>query len=220
MKTSPFSSPWMKAKPADPSALYAMPVSRLRALLRDFTTLLGQQMYFWGRDVIHPQGNLLCENGFERRKSEGLEGTSCYRKDLGGHRFIELHGACAGHYAPLVETEKSFLYVRNKKNCFLYSGDEPPAPGFYAPDTFHSGPALDLYFASLRFLDWWLEYEQWIGKETSSTWRQAGHKAFASLPASRPSLPPDEALLWLNQYRHNPTRIDRVGEWKQSGNSR
>ena len=41
-----------------------MPLSRLRALLRDYTDLLGQQMYFWGRDVIHPRVNLLCENGF------------------------------------------------------------------------------------------------------------------------------------------------------------
>jgi len=65
-----------------------MPLSRLRALLRDYTDLLGQQMYFWGRDVIHPRVNLLCENGFEKRKSEGLEGTSCYRKQLSGGGFV------------------------------------------------------------------------------------------------------------------------------------
>lgn len=217
MKTSPFGSPWVKAKPAAPEALYEMPVSRLRALLRDFTTLLGQQMYFWGRDVIHPKGNLLCEYGFERRKSEGLNGTSCYRKALHGQCFIELHGACAGHYTPFEDTAKNFLYIRNKRHCFLHSGDEPPAPGFYAPDTLHSGSALELYFASLRFLDWWLEYEQWIEKETSKAWREAGYRAFASLPASRPSLPPEEASLWLNQYRGNPTRIARAGEWMQSG---
>ena len=216
-KPNLFSSPWLREKPAAPEAIYEMPVSRLRALLRDFTTLLGQQMYFWGRDVIHPRGNLLCEYGFERRKSEGLEGTSCYRKALDGNGFVELHGACAGHYERSGDSGKNFLYIRNKKRCFLHSGDEPPAPGIYAPDTLHGGPALDLYFASLRFLDWWLEYEKWIGKETATGWREAGYTAFASLPASRPSLPPQEAILWLNQYRSNPTQVTRVDEWKRSG---
>ncbi|MEM7700249.1 MAG: hypothetical protein AAF236_17790, partial [Verrucomicrobiota bacterium] len=112
----------------------AIAVSRLRALLRDFTELLGQQMYFWGRDVIHPRGNLLCENGFERRKSEGLEGTSCYRLELGDGSFIELHGACAGYYDPSFSEGRSFLYIRNRKRCFLYSGEKPPAPGTYESD--------------------------------------------------------------------------------------
>ena len=215
-----FSSPWLKPKSADPNAVCDLQVSRLRVLLRDFTNLLGQQMYFWGRDVIHPQGNLLCENGFERRKSEGLEGTSCYHKGLDGHAFVELHGACAGLYAGSGEVAANFLYIRNKKYCFLHSGEEPPAPGLYAPESLHGGPTLDVYFASLRFLDWWLDYEEWIAEETSADWREKGYTAFASLPASRPSLPPKEAILWLNQYRHNPSGIARVREWMRAGNGR
>ena len=189
-----------------------MPLSRLRALLRDYTDLLGQQMYFWGRDVIHPRVNLLCANGFEKRKSEGLEGTSCYRKQLSGGGFVELHGACAGFYGPNEEEEPNFLYIRNRKRCFIYSEDEPPAPGFYASDSLGNGPALDLYFASVRFLDWWLEYESWIAEKTASNWRDKNYEAFSSLPASRPSLPPREALVWLAQYRNDPTGITRVRE--------
>jgi len=86
--------------------------SRLRALLRDFTALLGQQMFFWGRDVLYPQGNLLCENGFEKRESKGLKGTSCYRKYLDGCNFIELHGACAGHYVGSEDAGANFIYIR------------------------------------------------------------------------------------------------------------
>ncbi|MDF1826616.1 MAG: hypothetical protein P1U68_18375 [Verrucomicrobiales bacterium] len=216
MKTRLFSSPFTPAKRSSSEELYDMPVSRLRALLRDFTTLLGQQMYFWGRDVLHPRGNLLCESGFERRKSGGLEGTSCYRRNLGDDGIIELHGACAGHYAPLRDEESNFLYIRNRKRCFLHSGNEPPPPGVYATDTLHCGPALDLYFASLRFLDWWLDYEKWIGEETSTSWRKASYTAFASLPASRPTLPPQKAILWLNQYQRHPTRIARISEWMRS----
>lgn len=192
-----------------------MSSSRLRALLRDYTTLLNQQMYFWGCDVIHPDGNLLCESGFERRKSEGLEGTSCYRRNVEGNAFVELHGACAGHYtaSEVEDVTANFIYIRNKKHCFLYSGDEPPAPGYYFSKTLHSGPALDLYFASLRFLNWWLEYEKWIAEETSNDWRDMAYNAFAKLPGSRASLAPKKAILWLNQYQYNPTQIARVRDW-------
>lgn len=200
----------------DFSPVDEIPVSRLRALLRDFTNLLGQQMYFWGRDVIHPHGNLLCENGFEKRKSEGLEGTSCYRKHLDDGGFIELHGACAGHYHPDEGGDRSFLYIRNRKRCFLYADDTPPAPGIYAADALHNGPAAELYFASLRFLDWWLEYENWIGKNTREDWRSRNFQAFSSLPASRPLLPPAEALIWLAQFRNNPSKITRVRERRRS----
>ncbi|MBP85051.1 MAG: hypothetical protein CMO61_14515 [Verrucomicrobiales bacterium] len=193
-----------------------IPVSRLRALLRDYCDLLGQQMYFWGRDVIHPRGNLLCENGFDRRASEGLEGTSVYRKSLDGGAAVELHGACAGLYDLNDPDSGHFLYIRNKKRCFLYSADAPPAPGFYAMESLANGPALDLYFSSLRFLDWWLEYESWIEKRTDPTWRYQCYEAFSSLPASRPSLPPREAILWLSQYRRNPSGITRIRERMRS----
>ena len=193
-------------------SVHEMPASRLRALIRDFTELLGQQMYLWGRDVIHPRGNLLCENGFDRRKSEGLEGTSCYRKHFEDGCFIELHGACAGFYDPSAEKEENFIYIRNRKRCFVFSDNKPPAPGIYANETLHCGPAVGLYFASLRFLDWWLEYENWIARETAIDWRDKGYAAFSSLPASRPSLSPREAQLWLTQYRNNPAAITRARE--------
>lgn len=35
------------------------PRPAVATLMRDFTDALAQQMYFWGRDVIHPSGNLL-----------------------------------------------------------------------------------------------------------------------------------------------------------------
>lgn len=209
-------SPWIQNNRATSQPLSSLPVSRLRALLRDFTDLLGQQMFLWGRDVVHARGNLLCEYGFEKRKSEGLEGTSCYRKDLGKEAFVELHGACAGHYDLRRKSPHNFLYIRNKKHCFLYSGDKPPAPGFYASHTLRNGRAIELYNASLKFLDWWLAYEDWIDETTATGWREKGYAAFASLPASRPILAPQEALAWLRQYREDPVKIVRVSEWMKS----
>jgi len=41
--------------------------------------LLHQQCWNWGRDIVRPQGNLLLEAGFlKRRPPEGEVGSSCY----------------------------------------------------------------------------------------------------------------------------------------------
>ena len=37
-------------------------------LLNDFSKGLGQHLFYWGHDVVHPRGNLLCEFGFEKYK--------------------------------------------------------------------------------------------------------------------------------------------------------
>ncbi|MGI9240306.1 MAG: hypothetical protein ACR2RV_05865 [Verrucomicrobiales bacterium] len=198
--------------PVEFEAICELPASRLRVLLSDFTRLLGQQMYFWGQDVVHPRGNLLREHGFERRRSEGLQGTSCYRKCLGGGGYVELHGACAGFYSFSRMGTGNFLYVRNRSRCYLYSGDSPPAPGFYPRDLLRSNPVTDLYVSSLRFLNWWLEYESWVRKTTWAGWREQNYSDFAKLPASKPALPPREAGQWLRQYRYQPAKITRVRE--------
>ena len=49
-------------------------------LFRDLSEGIQQLMYFWGLDVIHPEGNFLLTNGFDRSPSKGMKGTSCYRK--------------------------------------------------------------------------------------------------------------------------------------------
>ncbi len=181
----------------------------LRARLRDFTDALGQQMYFWGRDVVHPDGNLLCLHGCERRKSEGLEGTSCYRKALDGGAFVELHGACVGHY-PGGEASANFLFIRTRRRCYLHSGTEPPAPGLYPDDLLATGPAAELYTASCRFLDWWLDYEDWIAGVTSPGYREACRRAFAKLPKSSPWLEPEAALAWLRRFRDKGAGVKRA----------
>lgn len=181
-------------------------------LMRDFTDALAQQMYFWGRDVIHPSGNLLVAHGFDRRKSEGLEGTSCYRKPLGeghGEGYIELHGACAGWY-PDEPGEPGFLYIRTRRRCYLYRGEEPPAPGFYSDDLLETTPGAELVERSRRFLGWWLEYEAWIGTVAGPAYRGACHRTFKKLPKSTPWLAPAEAMKWLRQYEKDPARVGRA----------
>ena len=62
---------------------------KLGLLLKDCANGFYQQMYFLGKDVIHPRGNQLQAYGFVKSPSKGLKGTSCYtyEADL---RTIEL----------------------------------------------------------------------------------------------------------------------------------
>jgi hypothetical protein len=178
------------------------------SLLRDFTDALAQQMFYWGRDVIHPDGNLLVAHGFERRSSPGLQGTSCYRMPL-AEGYIELHGACAGWYPDRLGSP-AFLYIRNRHRCYLYDGLAPPAPGSYTAGLLRSSPACQRLKLSRRFLAWWLDYEDWISTTSSPRYRHACHSAFAKLPKSRPWLPPDQDLRWLRSYLQDPSKTSRA----------
>lgn len=178
------------------------------ALLRDLAEALAQQMFYWGRDVIHSEGNLLVAHGFDRRPSEGLKGTSCYRKAL-DEGFVELHGACAGWY-PDAPEEAAFLYIRNRHRCFLYSGGGSPVPGLYPGNHLRTEPSAKRLALSHRFLDWWLDYEDWIASTVGSRYRESCHRAFGQLPKSAPWLPPDAGLAWLRAYHRDPESAGRA----------
>lgn len=167
-------------------------------------------MFFWGRDVIHPDGNLLREYGFERRKSEGLDGTSCYRMEYQGD-IIELHGVCAGRYS---RNQDSFLFTRHPNQCSLYDDSEPPVPGYHAKELRRQEPLDDLLEASRRFLQWWLEYEAWIATRTDRRYRNGCFRAFGKLPKSKSWLPPDRAEAWLRSYFEAPEQLRRSRAWK------
>jgi len=195
-----------------PAVSAPVPVPVLRALIRDCTAALGQQMYFWGRDVRHPDGNLLVAAGFSRRPSEGLTGTSCYRLTLPDGDLVELHGACVGRYRGS-GGEEGFLYVRGRQRAFLYTGAEPPVPGRYPGAMLRFGTAGEMYRASCRFLDWWLAYEDWVAAVGGTGYRDDCFRAYRKLPASNPWLPPDRALAWLRAFRENPLRAGRARDW-------
>lgn len=182
-----------------------------RGLIRDFSAALEQQMFFWGRDVIHRDGNLLLRHGFERLPSKDLNGCSRYRVEFRGN-LVELHGACAGHYS---RKEESYLFIRNRRRSFLYQAAEPPTPGRYAEGQIFTDPPHQLFEASCRFLEWWLTYESWLQSVTEIGYRDHCHQLFRKLPKSRLWLPPDQALLWLREYaRKGPHALPRARDWQ------
>jgi len=65
------------------------------SVIRSFgENLLGQQLWCWGRDIKHKEGNLLMRYGFQRHRQPSIddrEGSSCYRLDADS-RHIALWG--------------------------------------------------------------------------------------------------------------------------------
>ena len=74
--------------------------------LKDLSDALGQQLFFWGCDVTHPRGNLLCTFGLERCKHKNLTVSSYYRT-IYKNDIIELHSLCVGRYS---QQSPSFLH--------------------------------------------------------------------------------------------------------------
>ena len=179
-------------------------------LLNDFTKALGQQLYLWGCDVRHPRGNLLCEFGLERRKEEGVKGSSCYSMPYKGD-LIELHGLCVGRYST---NNPSFLYTRKYRRCWVYEDSKPPVPGSYKKELVKSKSIDVLEQASRGFLEWWLEYESWISIHTSSKYRQRCYQTFRKKSKSNAWLKPVDARVWLQHYMDSPATLQRSKRWK------
>lgn len=180
---------------------------RLMGLIRDLAAGFAQQMFFWGRDVVHPSGNLLSAQGFTKSPSAGLQGTSCYTLDWRGGRIL-LHGSCAGWFSRGVG--EGFIYVRPLRGCFIWEGDDLPVPGEW--DSLGSGaqdPAK-LHELALPFLDWWLHSEAWVNERCGDGYRASCFRHFKRLPRSRPWLAPVEALRWIGSLRRSPGLTDRA----------
>ena len=182
------------------------PKAALSGLLRDLTAGLRQQMYFWGRDVIHPNGNLLMKRGLSKSNSSGLQGTSCYGVGWRGG-WIELHGACAGWYRP---DGGSFVFVRPLGRCLHWLGEHPPVPGVWPTDLLETPDPESLYQLAQPFLDWWLDYEAWIARHHPPRYREDCFRRLKSLPKSRTWLPPVAAQRWLADFKANPASLRRA----------
>jgi hypothetical protein len=182
-----------------------------RGLLNDLVSGLGQQMFFWGRDVL-AQGNLLLEHGFERRASAGLQGTSCYRLPW-CDGVLELHGACAGWY-PREAARPGFLFVRADRRCYAVSGHEPVIPGRYDRRRLRAHDPGSLATAGRVFSAWLAGYERWLEAEYGAAHRRACFEMYRKLPGIRPWLPPEAACRWFAAFGAEDAGLTRARHWK------
>ncbi len=186
------------------------PDSRLRGLIRDLTDGLAQQMYLWGRDVRHPDGNALVRAGLQRiaRIDNDGEGTSLYRIERDGG-WIELHGFCAG-WRPHNAAMDGMLYIRRCHRIFLAQGSI--TPGRYDMSRLRSGTVEELASACNPFLHWWAGYEQWALSELGAAWRTDCWRDYVKLRRARPWLTPPQAVDWLLEFLENPSTQKRPRE--------
>lgn len=180
-----------------------------RGLLNDFTRALGQQMFYWGRDVLTGR-NLLLEAGFEKRVSIGLQGTSCYRLPWRGG-FIELHGACAGWYAPADGGEApGFLFIRTDRRCYAHDETLAVVPGRYDYATLRSSSLAEVMEGARFFARWLTGYEQWVVQRRGAAYRQECQQLFAKLEASREWLEPEKGRQWLRAFGEGEVGLGRA----------
>jgi len=162
----------------------------LTVALSDAAKGLAQQMVFWGKDVLHPEGNALVRFGFSRQPSPGLQGTSCYAMPWEGG-MIELHGAVASWVSH--GDCPGCIFCRRRRTILLWNNGEAPIPGEEAGD---SGTSETRWQAFQPFLRWLIAYENWTAETLGIDWRAANWKALRRLPTGKVWLHPPVALKW------------------------
>ena len=174
-----------------------------RLVLRDAAAGLYAQMYYWGQDVQHAEGNLLVRYGMTRVPKETPKGTSRYRQYWGGG-WIELHGFCAGWYGP----ERGVVFDRARDRWLNWNQEQPPEPTSLGVS---SGDGLtdDLLEKAVLLMEWAREYETWAQGWWGAAGRRSHHRAFLKLRPRRWWLPPDLALSWFRQWVEDPLQAPR-----------
>jgi hypothetical protein len=179
--------------------------------MRDLADGILQYMYFWGRDVVHPGGNLLLSHGLSRRASTGLQGTSCYSMPWQGGK-IELHGSYAGWFG----NGQGFLFIRPLGRCVRWLDGCPPVPGKWPPHRFDARPDDAMHTAAVPFLGWWLDYEAAVAERLGTAYRDDCFRKFKKLPKTRAWLPPATATRWISQLAENPASLARAKHFSPS----
>ena len=186
----------------------------LSPLFRDLAVGLGQQMFFWGKDVVHPEGNLFVRTGFEKDSEAGNQGASCYRLPWQGGS-IELHGSFAGWLG----SGGGFFFVRPLGRCVRWLDSTPPVPDQWPREHYASKADETLYSPARPCLNWWLDHEAEVTRLTGSDYREACFQHYKKLPRSRAWLSPDLAIRWVTGLRDDPEDLPRARRFAEKMNS-
>jgi len=168
---------------------------KLKILLKDCADGFYQQMYFWGKDVIHPKGNQLEAYGFIKSQSKGIKGTSCYTYHSDS-KTIELYGSCAGYY-----TERSKLvFLRPRNRFYEWLPEHKLVAGRWSQQDLLSHKADEMFTALIPFLQWWLMYEQWILEQHGRKYREQCYHEWSKVNRKLTWLSPELAMQWVREF--------------------
>ena len=136
--------------------------------------LLDRQCWNWGRDIVRPEGNLLLEAGFlKRRPPEGRVGSSCYTLALPDGDRLMLWG-----FGLLYGTlRKGGVYLNRYQFRPVWLLSEAVQEPIWKPDsipTAQTPPSprvpVDLTVAAIRRI---ADYEEWVLARCGLEYRRA-----------------------------------------------
>ncbi|MGJ8656251.1 MAG: hypothetical protein ACSHX6_07360 [Akkermansiaceae bacterium] len=168
---------------------------RLRLLLKDCANGFYQQMYFWGKDVIHPSGNQLQAHGFKKSPSTGLPGTSCYTLQT-SQGTIELYGSCAGFYTD----SSNFVFLRQRCRFYQWLPNHRLVAGQWSQSDIQASDPSTMLTSLTPFLEWWIAYEKWIEQRHGTKYRQDCYTQWQKVKSKAPWLPPQPATRWIQEF--------------------
>jgi len=168
---------------------------KLRLLLKDCANGFYQQMYFLGKDVIHPKGNHLTTYGFKKSPSTGLKGTSCYTGEFNGG-VIELYGSCAAYYSD----SSNMVFLRKRCRFYQWLSDHKLVAGQWTPDDLKIKTPDSTLSSLIPLLQWWTAYEEWIIENLGIEYRDQCFTEWSKIKGQTPWLRPTEAKEWVQQF--------------------
>ena len=136
--------------------------------------LLHQQCWNWGRDIVRPEGNLLLEAGFlKRRPPEGEVGSSCYTLALPNGDSLMLWGFGLLYGTP----HKGGVYLNRYEFLPVWLPSETIQRPIWSPVMIPPGQAppslripVDLTVAAIRRV---ADYEKWVLAHCGLEYRRA-----------------------------------------------
>ncbi len=183
------------ADKGNPSQVSGLP--RLRSV--ESAKLIEHQMYFWGRDVLHPDGNRLVAAGCQSfRRTECSHAVRCYQLETPAAQII-LHSTGVS----LQPTDGSPGVVFLRPTHRLYHLPEGALPLPYDKDTVRSlrgilpsefPKALTTLLAFVQAYEDWAA-DQWLPTGSRlAAWREQKSSATKGIRW----LKPQESLQWLD----------------------
>ena len=169
--------------------------NRLKILLKDCADGFYQQMYFWGKDVTHPEGNQLEAYGFIKSQSQGIKGTSCYTYQSNS-KTIELYGSCAGYYSE----QSNIVFLRPRNRFYEWLPQHKLVAGRWSQNDLHTHDADAMFAAMTPFLKWWLTYEQWILDHHGAHYREQCFTEWSKVNRKLTWLTPQAAIAWVTEF--------------------
>jgi hypothetical protein len=139
--------------------------------------LLHHQLWFFGKDVSHKDGNLLIKYGFERfGVPEGKSGGTSYRLILNDTQELVLFGfgvffgdkTCGGIFLKRYEFQPQLMKYTNLE-LPIWKSDL--LPHRYYPKAENEMKNAKLLLRNLA--NWILDYEFWIDENCGKQWRKS-----------------------------------------------